>query len=71
MDEAARVTEPRTIAKLVLAITRGVAAGWVADTPQVLVTQAEGLLVGARQGADIGPRFIARALVYRWLREKW
>jgi hypothetical protein len=61
MDDATRLAEPRTIAKLVLAVTRGVAAGWVAGIPQVLVAQAEGLVVGARHGADIGPRFIKTA----------
>src|SRR5689334_10815729 len=39
----------------------GVAAGWIAGVPQVLVTQAEGHLLGARERADIGPRFVARA----------
>lgn len=61
MDEATRIAEPRTIARLVLAVTRGVAAGWIAGIPQVVVTQVEGLAVGARHRADIGPRFIARA----------
>ncbi len=61
MDEVAEIAEPRTIAKVVLAITRGVAAGWVAGIPQVLVTQIEGQLLGRRERADVGPRFIARA----------
>jgi hypothetical protein len=55
------IAEPKTIAKLTLRVTRGVAAGWIAGVPQVLVTQVEGQLLGARERADIGPRFIARA----------
>ena len=61
MDAVADPTEPRAIAKLTLAVTRGVAAGWVGGIPQVLLTQVEGGLVGRRERADIGPRFIARA----------
>lgn len=61
MDTVAEVAEPRTIAKVILAVTRGVAAGWVAGIPQVLVTQVEGYLLNARERADIGPRFVARA----------
>jgi hypothetical protein len=60
MDPTA-IAEPTTIAKLTLRVTRGVAAGWIAGVPQVLVTQAEGQFLGARERADIGPRFIARA----------
>jgi hypothetical protein len=56
-----QVAEPRIIARLVLTITRGVAAGWVAGVPQVLVAQVEGHILGARERADVGPRFIARA----------
>jgi hypothetical protein len=61
MDQLDKVAEPKTIAKLVLAVTRGVAAGWVAGIPQVVVTQAEGHLLSRRERADIGPRFVARA----------
>jgi hypothetical protein len=61
MAEVAKIAEPKTISKVVLAITRGVAAGWVGGIPQVLVTQVEGQLLGVRERADIGPRFIARA----------
>lgn len=61
MDGIAEIAEPRTIAKVMMAITRGVAAGWVAGIPQVLVTQAEGQLLGVRERADVGPRFVARA----------
>jgi hypothetical protein len=49
------------IARVTLAVTRGVAAGWAAGVPQVLLAQLEGLLLGRRERADIGPRFIARA----------
>jgi hypothetical protein len=61
MHEAAK---PTVISRVVLAVTRGVAAGWIAGVPQVLVTQAEGQLLGARRRADIGPRFIAQAARY-------
>jgi hypothetical protein len=61
MQAAAAATEPTLISRVVLTITRGVAAGWIAGIPQVLVTQAEGKLVGAREQADIGPRFVRRA----------
>src|SRR5215211_3269781 len=61
MDAVGEAAEPRTIAKVTLAITRGVAAGWLAGIPQVLLTQAEGRLLDVRERADIGPRFIARA----------
>ncbi len=44
-----------------IALVKGVAAGFVAGIPQVLVTQAEARLLGlpGRQ-ADIGPRFVQR-----------
>jgi len=61
MIDAAEIAEPTTIAKLMLTITRGVAAGWLAGVPQVLVTQVEAQLLGVREWADIGPRFVARA----------
>ena len=61
MDSVAGMAEPRSISRIVLAVTRGVAAGWVGGIPQVLVTQVEGHLLGRRERADIGPRFIARA----------
>lgn len=61
MIDASELAEPTTIAKLTLTITRGVAAGWIAGIPQVVVTQVEGQLLGARERADIGPRFIRRA----------
>ncbi|HLH24407.1 MAG TPA: hypothetical protein VK066_17940 [Chloroflexota bacterium] len=61
MDELSQAAQPKTIAKATLAITRGVAAGWAAGIPQVVVTQIEGHLLGKRERADIGPRFVARA----------
>jgi hypothetical protein len=61
MPELTEIAEPKTIARLMLAVTRGVAAGWVAGIPQVLVTQVEAHLLGQRERADIGPRFVARA----------
>jgi hypothetical protein len=61
MDTVSEAADPKTMAKLVLAVTHGVAAGWLAGIPQVLVTQLEGQLLGVRERADVGPRFIARA----------
>jgi hypothetical protein len=61
MADAAKIAEPTTIAKVALTITRGVTAGWIAGIPQVLVAQAGGRLLGIRERADIGPRFIGRA----------
>ena len=61
MKPAEKATEPTTISKVTLTITRGVTAGWIAGIPQVLVTQVEGKVVGSRDRADIGPRFIRRA----------
>jgi hypothetical protein len=61
MAELTEIAEPKTLARLVLAVTRGVAAGWVAGIPQVVVTQMEGHLLGRRERADVGTRFIARA----------
>ena len=43
------------------AIVRGVTAGLIAGVPQVVLTQVEAsLLPGARERADIGPRFVRR-----------
>ena len=46
------------IATVSLTVTRGVAAGWFAGIPQVVLAQAVGLLVGSRERADIAPRFL-------------
>lgn len=61
MGDVTQIAEPRVIARIMLAVTHGVAAGWVAGVPQVVVTQVEGHLLGVPERADIGPRFIARA----------
>ena len=61
VDNATKVTEPAAIAHLALTVTRGVTAGWIAGIPQVLLAQAVGHLLGIRERADIGPRFIRRA----------
>ena len=58
---AQKATEPTTISRVVLTITRGVTAGWIAGIPQVLVTQVVGQLEGRRERADIGPQFIRQA----------
>jgi hypothetical protein len=43
------------------ALVHGLAAGLLAGSPQVLVTQAEARLLGLpRQRGDIGPRFVQR-----------
>lgn len=59
--DATEIAEPKTIAKITLTVTRGVAAGWLAGIPQVIVTQIAGKLGGDRSRADIGPRFIERS----------
>ena len=61
MADTAKITEPTTIASITLTVTRGVTAGWIAGIPQVLVAQAGAHLLGIRERADIGPRFIRRA----------
>jgi len=61
MAGAAKVTEPTTISNVALTVTRGVTAGWIAGIPQVLAAQAGGHVLGIRERADIGPRFIRRA----------
>jgi hypothetical protein len=61
MADAAKIAEPTTIANMALTVTRGVTAGWIAGIPQVLVAQAGGRLLGIRERADIGPRFVRRA----------
>ncbi len=61
MADAEKIAEPTTIANLALTVTRGVTAGWIAGIPQVLVAQAVGHLLGIRERADIGPRFVRRA----------
>ena len=58
---AERATEPRMVSKLVLTVTRGVAAGWIAGVPQVLLSLLEGRLLGVPERGAIGPRFIRRA----------
>ena len=60
-DAVKKIAEPKTIANLTLTVTRGVSAGWIAGIPQVLVAQAVGHLLGIRERADVGPRFIRRA----------
>jgi hypothetical protein len=60
-----RVVEPGLIASSVLTITRGVAAGWLAGIVQVLLAQLVGLIVGRRERADVGPRFLRRASEYQ------
>jgi len=55
------VAEPTTIAKVTLTVTRGVTAGWIAGIPQVLAAQLAGRLLGVRERADIGPRFMRHA----------
>ena len=61
MADAAKIAEPTTIATVALTVTRGVTAGCIAGIPQVLVAQAGGRLLGIRERADIGPRFVRRA----------
>lgn len=61
MTDAAKIATPKTIANLSLTVTRGVAAGWIAGIPQVLVAQVLAHLLGIGERADIGPRFIRRA----------
>src|SRR5687768_3617305 len=61
MISAMKAIEPTTISKVVLTVTRGVTAGWIAGIPQVLVTQVVGQLEGGRERADIGPHFIRQA----------
>lgn len=60
-DAANKITDPETIATTALTVTRGVSAGWIAGIPQVLVAQIAGHLLGIRERADIGPRFVRRA----------
>lgn len=62
MAHANTITKLTTIAALALTVTRGVSAGWMAAIPQVLVAQAMGRLLGIRERADIGPRFVRRAV---------
>ena len=61
MITARKAIEPTTISRVVLTVTRGVTAGWIAGIPQVLVTQVVGELEGSRERADIGPHFIRQA----------
>lgn len=61
MADPEKVVEPKVIANLTLTVTRGVTAGWIAGIPQVLVAQAVAHLLGIRERADIGPRFVRRA----------
>jgi hypothetical protein len=64
MPEPEKVVEPTTIAKVTLTVTRGVTAGWIAGIPQVLLAQAVGQLLGVRERADIGPRFVGSAAAH-------
>lgn len=64
MPEPERVVEPTTIAKVTLTITRGVTAGWIAGIPQVVLAQVVGQLLGVRERADIGPRFVRSAAAH-------
>jgi hypothetical protein len=59
-----RADEPTLISRLVLTITRGVTAGWLAGIPQVVAAQLVGLLTGDRRRADIGPNFVRQATRY-------
>lgn len=61
MADSAEIVKPHVIANLALTVTRGVTAGWIAGIPQVLVAQAVAHLLGIRERADIGPRFVRRA----------
>jgi hypothetical protein len=61
MAEPEKLVEPSTIAKVTLTVTRGVTAGWIAGIPQVLLAQVVGQLLGVRERADIGPRFVRSA----------
>ncbi len=61
MADAAEKVDPQVIATAVLTVTRGVTAGWIAGIPQVLVAQVVGHVLGLRERADIGPRFVKRA----------
>jgi hypothetical protein len=63
-DTVKKITEPATIATMTLTVTRGVTAGWIAGIPQVLLAQAVGSLLGIREHADIGPRFMRHAAEY-------
>ena len=64
MPEPGKVVEPTTIAKVTLMVTRGVTAGWIAGIPQVLLAQMVGKLLGVRERADIGPRFVRSAAAH-------
>lgn len=64
MPEPERVVEPTTIAKVTLTVTRGVTAGWIAGIPQVALAQLVGQLLGVRERADIGPRFVRSAATH-------
>lgn len=64
MAEPEKLMEPTTIAKVTLTVTRGVTAGWVAGIPQVLVAQVVGQLLGVRERADLGPRFMRTATAH-------
>jgi len=64
MPEPEKVVKPTTIAKVTLIATRGVTAGWIAGIPQVVLAQVVGQLLGVRERADIGPRFVRSAAAH-------
>lgn len=64
-QETNTVANPGLISKIVLTVTRGVAASCLAGIVQVSIAQLVGLIVGRRERADIGPRFLWRASHYR------
>lgn len=64
MAEPEKLVEPTTISKVTLTVTRGVTAGWVAGVPQVLLAQVVAQLLGVRERADLGPRFMRTAAAH-------
>lgn len=64
MPQPEQIADPKKIATVALTITRGVTAGWIAGIPQVLVAQIEGQMLGVRERADIGPRFVRQAALH-------
>ena len=64
MTEPEKLVEPTTISKVTLTVTRGVTAGWVAGVPQVLLAQLVAQLLGVRERADLGPRFMRTAAAH-------
>lgn len=64
MPEPEKLVQPTTIAKVALTVTRGVTAGWIAGIPQVVLAQLVARLLGVRERADLGPRFMRTAAAH-------